>query len=132
LSSIDELWMRHIDAMTQLREAVAFEWYAQRNPLIVYKEKAFQKFEDLINEIEYKVVKAIFSVKKIIQVQQIDLSSQNLQIGNWNVNISLPQGQGGVKSNTNPLFANPNAWNPLFNQPNSWSSWEVKKTKIRI
>jgi preprotein translocase subunit SecA len=25
LSSIDELWMRHIDAMTQLREAVAFE-----------------------------------------------------------------------------------------------------------
>jgi len=25
LQSIDELWMRHIDAMSKLREAVAFE-----------------------------------------------------------------------------------------------------------
>ena len=32
LQSIDELWMRHIDAMTRLREEVAFEGYAQRNP----------------------------------------------------------------------------------------------------
>jgi preprotein translocase subunit SecA len=131
--------MRHIDAMTQLREAVAFEWYAQKNPLVVYKERAFEKFEDLINEIEYKVVKAIFSVKKIIQVQQIDLSSQNLQVGNWNISLSqwreMSEGQGGVKNNTNPLFVNPNVWwwNPLFNQPNSSSSNnDVKKTKIRV
>jgi preprotein translocase subunit SecA len=48
LQSIDELWMRHIDAMSRLREDVAFEGYAQRNPLIVYKEKAYGKFQDLI------------------------------------------------------------------------------------
>lgn len=68
LSSIDELWMRHIDSMSKLRDEVAFEWYAQRNPLVVYKEKAFQKFDNLINEIEYKVVKSMFSIRQNEQV----------------------------------------------------------------
>lgn len=68
LSSIDELWMRHIDSMSKLRDEVAFEWYAQRNPLMVYKEKAFQKFDNLINEIEYKVVKSMFSIRQNEQV----------------------------------------------------------------
>ncbi|MDR0771531.1 MAG: hypothetical protein LBF15_00155 [Candidatus Peribacteria bacterium] len=74
--------------------------------MVVYKERAFHKFEDLINEIEYKVVKAVFSVKKIFQVEQIDLSKENLQ-------VSGSDEAGGsnlsVKINTNPLFANPNA-----------------------
>lgn len=82
LSSIDELWMRHIDSMSKLRESVAFEWYAQRQPLTVYKEKAYYKFKELINEIEYKVVKAMFSIKRIDQVEQIDLSKQNIELNN--------------------------------------------------
>ncbi len=48
LGSIDELWMRHINNMSRLREEVAFEGYAQKNPLLVYKEKAFHKFTDLL------------------------------------------------------------------------------------
>jgi preprotein translocase subunit SecA len=73
--------------------------------LIVYKERAFYKFEDLINEIEFKVVKAVFSVKKIIQVQQIDLSNQKLQIG---INNNLSNNNSSNQNNANPLFANPN------------------------
>ena len=67
--------MRHIDSMSKLKDAVAFEWYAQRNPLVVYKEKAFQKFEDLINEIEFKVVKSMFSIKK-----EEEVSEENVEI----------------------------------------------------
>ena len=37
------------------------------------------KFKDLINEIEFKVVKSIFSIRKIEEVQQIDLSKQDLE-----------------------------------------------------
>ncbi|MDR3151070.1 MAG: hypothetical protein LBU14_05905 [Candidatus Peribacteria bacterium] len=65
----------------------------------------------MINEIEYKVVKAIFSVKKIVQVQQIDLSAQDLQVGNTSPNpiqIGEVKLQGG-NSNVNPLFSNSNA-----------------------
>jgi len=53
LRIIDNLWMRHINTMTTLRSEVAFEGYAQKNPLIVYKEKAFIKFTELIDNLEY-------------------------------------------------------------------------------
>lgn len=57
LASIDELWMQHIDRMAHLREEVAFEGYAQKNPLIVYKERAYDHFVTMIHTIEHRVVK---------------------------------------------------------------------------
>lgn len=109
LSSIDELWMRHIDSMSKLRESVAFEWYAQRQPLTVYKEKAYYKFKELINEIEYKVVKAMFSIKRIDQVEQIDLSKQDIELNNEDKKEKV---------------------NPLFNDNNKKE--KPKVTKIRV
>jgi len=117
LQSIDELWMRHIDAMSKLREAVAFEWYAQRNPLIVYKEKAFYKFEELIWEIEYKTTKAIFSVKTNIEIKQIELNEKNFIITTDKESLNTSN-----KSN----------WNPLFVQPEKSQNNLMGKTKIRV
>jgi preprotein translocase subunit SecA len=57
LASIDELWMQHIDRMAHLREEVAFEGYAQKNPLIVYKERAYDHFVTMIHTIEHRVIK---------------------------------------------------------------------------
>ena len=57
LASIDELWMQHIDRMAHLREEVAFEGYAQRNPLVIYKERAYDHFVAMIHTIEHRVVK---------------------------------------------------------------------------
>jgi len=57
LAAIDELWMQHIDRMAHLREEVAFEGYAQKNPLIVYREKAYDYFIDMMSNIEHRVVK---------------------------------------------------------------------------
>ena len=101
LQSIDELWMRHIDSMSKLRETVAFEWYAQRNPLVVYKEKAFEKFDNLISEIAYKTTKAIFSVKENIEIRQLEINENNLIVNN-------PEEELTIKTNANPLFTNPN------------------------
>ncbi|MDD2907899.1 MAG: preprotein translocase subunit SecA [Candidatus Gracilibacteria bacterium] len=102
LSSIDELWMRHIDGMSSLREEVAFEGYAQKNPLTVYKEKAYYKFRDLINEVEYKVVKSIFSIRKIEQVEQIDLSKENMELNAINLDEITKIKE--ENKNENPLF----------------------------
>lgn len=57
LQSIDLLWMQHIDSMTHLREEVAFEGYAQKNPLIVYRERAYERFIRMIDEIEERIVR---------------------------------------------------------------------------
>jgi len=118
LSSIDELWMRHIDSMSRLREDVAFEWYAQRDPLIVYKEKAFIKFKNLMNELEYKVVKAIFSVNKIEQVDQINIPISDIELNDIDLNdVTKINNFSKNQKKSNPLFMNPN------DDPNSRDIW---------
>ncbi|MDD2487183.1 MAG: preprotein translocase subunit SecA [Candidatus Gracilibacteria bacterium] len=80
LQSIDELWMRHIDDMSHLREEVAFEGYAQKNPLVVYKEKAYDKFMDLLNEIGFKIIKGILTANPGQKIEQIEINEQNLKV----------------------------------------------------
>ena len=62
LRSIDTHWMNHIDEMSHLREQVAFAGYAQRDPLIEYKDKGFQAFEQLLASIESTIVHSLFQV----------------------------------------------------------------------
>jgi len=128
LSSIDELWMRHIDSMSKLREEVAFEWYAQRDPLVVYKEKAYLKFSDLIDEVSYKVIKALFSIDKNTQVEQNWVNLENLDINEEELenmlNHIMPEEETKTKKQNIPS-------NPLFNAPDAWNV-NVKKNKIRV
>ncbi|MCP4523291.1 MAG: preprotein translocase subunit SecA, partial [Candidatus Gracilibacteria bacterium] len=111
LQSIDELWMRHIDTMSRLREDVAFEGYAQRNPLIVYKEKAYEKFQILMGELEYKIIKALFSVKNINEIESVSINETNM-IENENELEKLldnftEENTPKKEQKTNPLFAQP-------------------------
>lgn len=46
MSSLDNLWMDHIDAMSDLREGIGFRGYAQRDPLVEYKREATTLFEE--------------------------------------------------------------------------------------
>ncbi len=129
LQSIDELWMRHIDAMSRLREEVAFEGYAQRNPLVVYKEKAFEKFNTLIWELEYKVIKAIFSVKTISEVDEVQLNSEDFEINENELENLLDSFSKDKQVDSTPTQKG----NPLFAKPgNTPKAVNNKKTKIRV
>ena len=57
LAAIDQLWMEHIENMSQLREDVAFEGYNQKQPLLVYQERAYDMFVKMMDEINYRVVR---------------------------------------------------------------------------
>jgi preprotein translocase subunit SecA len=114
LQSIDELWMKHIDSMSHLREEVAFEGYAQKHPIVVYKERAFEKFQTLIDEVEFKTVKALYFINPNIQIREVEIDERDLMMNNdeidtlWgNVQIKTPSG------NNNPLFTAPTARNKI-------------------
>jgi preprotein translocase subunit SecA len=66
LSVIDNLWMNHLDAMDNLRGGIGLRGYAQKDPLVEYKNEGFRMFERLMNAIDDEVVHRIFKV----QVQQ--------------------------------------------------------------
>lgn len=59
LRVVDTYWMDHIDAMSELRQAVRLQAYAQINPLREYQELGFEKFEDMVNSIEADAVKLV-------------------------------------------------------------------------
>ena len=83
LRAIDVLWMEHLDAMTHLRDAVALSGYAQKDPLIAYKEEAFHLFRKLLGNIQSNVIKTLFKIEIIVNAsplpQQSPINQANLQ-----------------------------------------------------
>jgi preprotein translocase subunit SecA len=52
LRVVDTHWMDHIDAMSELRQGIGLQSYAQINPLREYQEIGYQMFNELIITIE--------------------------------------------------------------------------------
>ncbi len=63
LKTVDRHWMQFIDAMHQLRHEIHTQAYAQRNPLVEYKRQSFDMFEDMIQQIQADVVRAVYQVR---------------------------------------------------------------------
>ena len=63
LSTIDRLWMDHLDAIDDLREGIGLRGYGQLDPLVEYKKEAFDMFERLLGNIDYEVNRQIFRVQ---------------------------------------------------------------------
>jgi len=63
LRVVDTLWMEHIDEMSNLRDAVSLRGYAQRDPLIEYKQDAFVMFRKLLEVIQHNVINTLFKVQ---------------------------------------------------------------------
>ena len=129
LQSIDRLWMNHIDGMSKLREQVAFVWYAQKQPLMVYKEEAFKKFEILLSEIELRVVKSIFSINAQTQVEIKRVDDSKLQVNSSEIEN---MGMGNNQETNNSPKAENSWWNPLFVAPKAWNQKNTQKKKIRV
>lgn len=82
LAAIDQLWMEHIERMANLREDVAFEGYNQKQPLLVYQEKAYTLFITMIDEINHRVVRGLLSSGANTQVKQVEIDIDSLAPSN--------------------------------------------------
>ena len=63
LRTIDTLWIEHLNTMTELREGIGLRGYAQRDPLVEYKEQAYNIFQRLINSIEEQVAEMLLKIE---------------------------------------------------------------------
>ena len=62
LGSIDKHWIEHIDHLDGLREAVRLRGYGQRDPIVDFKNEAFEVFESLIDRIDDELARRIFRI----------------------------------------------------------------------
>jgi preprotein translocase subunit SecA len=60
LGAITELWVDYLTRVEALRISIGLEAYAQRDPLVQYKGKASELFQNLLGEIRTAVISRIF------------------------------------------------------------------------
>ncbi len=63
LRVVDEYWMDHIDAMTELRQGIGLRAYAQTDPVVAYKTEGYDMFEEMIAAIQEETVRRLFIVR---------------------------------------------------------------------
>ncbi len=65
LRVIDTYWMRHIDAMSELRQAVGLQAYGQTSPLVVYQQQGLAMFNEMVANIANDVTR--YAIRAQIQ-----------------------------------------------------------------
>jgi preprotein translocase subunit SecA len=63
LSVITELWVEYLTQMEALRVAIGLEAYAQRDPLVQYKTRASELFQNLLRDMRIGVVTRMFTFR---------------------------------------------------------------------
>jgi preprotein translocase subunit SecA len=65
LQTIDQFWMEHLDAMTDLREGIYLRNIAQKDPLVEYKNEGFRMFDDMLANIDRSIVTRFFKIRVV-------------------------------------------------------------------
>lgn len=102
LQTIDVLWMDHLEIVDYLKTGIRLRGYAQRDPLVEYKNEAFLLFEKLLTNIQEQYINTVLKVtvdttlEPISQTQitnnpSLDLDSSVKKVGR---NDPCPCGSG--------------------------------------
>ncbi|OWU99325.1 preprotein translocase subunit SecA [Fibrobacter sp. UWR2] len=82
LMTIDQVWKEHLYAMDQLKDAIRFHGYAQKDPLMVYKNEGFKLFEGCLEKIATLTMLRILNIRitlpngMTVSPDQLQLKSQ--------------------------------------------------------
>ncbi len=68
LKCVDVQWMDHIDAMEQLKRGIHLRGYAQRDPVVEYRNEGYDMFDQMIANIRDDTTRLFLSAK----IQVID------------------------------------------------------------
>jgi preprotein translocase subunit SecA len=114
LSAIDTLWMDHLGVIMNFRQGVGLRAYGQKDPLVEYKNEAFNMFESLINAIDDEIVHRIYKVQvhnhpplenPVNREGVVDIPAG----GNSNAEVSKPNGEK-LASGAKKLGRNDPCW----------------------
>jgi preprotein translocase subunit SecA len=72
LQIIDERWREHLYDMDYLREGIHLRGFAQIDPLVAYKNEAFELFGDLMNSVWTDFTRMIFNVQVTVDGENGD------------------------------------------------------------
>ena len=62
LRQVDQRWQEHLEELTALGEAVRLRSYAQKNPLVEYKNEGFEMFDRMLDDMRIDIARKVFKV----------------------------------------------------------------------
>ena len=63
LRVVDEYWMDHIDAMSELKRGIGLRGYGSVKPIDAYKKEGFDMFDGMVQGIREETVRRLFTVQ---------------------------------------------------------------------
>lgn len=70
LQEIDQHWKEHLQRMDQMREWIGLRGYAQKDPLIEYKQEAFRMFEEMNGLVRSAALEKIFKIQLVLNREE--------------------------------------------------------------
>jgi len=67
LNVLDEKWKDHLYDLDQLRAAIGYRSWGQKDPLVEYKQEAFSMFEDLMRDIQHTFAERFLKVQLVFE-----------------------------------------------------------------
>jgi preprotein translocase subunit SecA len=108
LGSIDHLWIDHIDTIDDLREGISLRAYGQRDPLVEFKNEAYNLFESLIDRIDEELSHRIFRIGVAVPQPEIPLEQARANIDTRDL-TGLAGGAEEAVVSGEPAFNQPSA-----------------------
>ena len=79
LQVLTTFWTKHIDSMSELRQSVRLQSYGQQNPLIMYQQVGFERFEEMMDNIGRDITKYLAHVRVQIEVKPREPKQEQYQ-----------------------------------------------------
>jgi preprotein translocase subunit SecA len=81
LGAISELWVDYLTRVEGLRVSIGLEAYAQRDPLVQYKARASEMFQQLLADIRIGVIARVFTFRPNVQVSTVRVQTDAGEAG---------------------------------------------------
>jgi len=98
LGAIDHVWVDHIDTIDGLRESVSLRGYAQRDPLVEFKNEAYSLFENLVDRMDEELARRIFRIQVAAPRTEIPLDRVQTNIDKTDQMGLAPSAGGGTQN----------------------------------
>jgi preprotein translocase subunit SecA len=65
LENLDQRWVDHLEIMKDVKDSISLQSYAQKDPLVEYKNMAFRMFESFIDNVNSDISTKFFRLTKV-------------------------------------------------------------------
>ncbi len=80
LSVLDERWKDHLYDLDQLRNAIQYRAWGQKDPLVEYKREAFEMFEDLMHDIQSTFTERFLKIQVSAEPPRPELPARRMPV----------------------------------------------------